>query len=235
MPISKHFATWASDILQFLTETMKAPKTRGNVTLRQLRISVDASNCGGNLSIFLENEQIFSVPVCLPTQMIAQSDKPELEYSSTAAERYILLTLGIQTALKFIKKKFPREQFQLQIFSDSLPVVYQTTGAPIKSMAVTNDLAQIFEALKNSGMPFAINWHRRNQLEATLADENTRIFFPKLHAPYFRKLKLLTKSAPLYNINLIELFLDPENYLSCLKQQILFIPLNLSTKLYSEI
>ena len=84
-------------------------------------------------------------------------------------------------------------------------------------------------------MPFSINWHRGNQLEAEMADVNTRIFFPKMFRPYERKLERLVKREKIVHLNIIELFLDRNSYIECVKTDVLQIPLNLSNKLYSKI
>ena len=234
--ISPQFLTWCD---LFLTKLQKHLRIKSHpkepTPTTRVIITCDASNIGGGLAIYKEDQLIFETALSLPPTHILSSGRAELEPSSTDNERLILLKLALETAKAALHQKLPHQQFFADIRTDSLPLVFQSMGTSLKTPAIIYDIQNVFEFLENWKVPYSINHHKREHLLAKIADQNSRIYFPQFTPESKRTLHNLCGKRTLLQLDVTNLLLKPSQYISDIRFKTIFIPLNLSNTLYAKI
>ena len=171
----------------------------------------------------------------LPLSHTLQSNIAALEPASTDTERLTFLHLALQDASQALEQLFPNSDFLADIRTDSLPLVHQSMCSRLKTPLILHDMRKIFDFLETWGVHYTINHHPRDAIFATKADANSRIYFPELNIASFRILSNFTHKRNFEKLDITRLLLHTEAYLKSISYKVIFVPMNISTTLYTRI
>ena len=234
--VSQGFADWCISFLNRMASHLHL-KSHDLTPTPENRVIIccDASNVGQGLAIYFQNHLIFESAIPLPHSHMLHSNLANLESSSTDNERLTFLQLALKVSKRALSKVFPNPDFFADIRTDSLPLVHQSLCNRLKTPLAMYDMQAIFEFLENWGVAYSINHHSRDDVFASKADANSRIFFPTFTSDAVQTLISFTKKRAYEKLDITELLLNTDEYLASLSYNVLFVPLNLSATLYAKI
>jgi len=203
-------------------------------------LACDASNVGAGFYIYKlkssnDCEWDYKVPCFisahpLPEERQQHTEDPSIEYASTDGERAALLLIALHHAKQYFDS-IKMMKIYLYIRCDNIGLIYNLLAGQSQWLLPLLEMHEAFQFLENWGINFEFQHHHRDTIAGQAADAESRIFFPKFfsHAILFRITKCQLKHLRISDLQL------NDTYRQTLSKHVVFIPLNLSNKLYSII